>query len=405
MDIILLKKHLLEYQTFVNKKNKTIGSIIRHYRRQQKLTLEETSEDICSISYLCKVENNQLVPSETILAKLIQRLNIREEEINYNQNLNWTEEILLNGKVSKELYDIYKTQNTYQAKLVMYSYKVLNENDFKGSYKQYLELTDYFPHFIENELHYFIYLTMYVFYKTERYYDAMALYKELDVHNQLTWLNISANIILMKSLYKLNLVSEVNINYPIIMQKLMDFNKIDEMIKIRNYNLAFKAKIIDSDDLDLLLEHISKDETILRDYVWFNHYFFKMRNYEKALTYIRNIYFKSSHYYVMYLITLDITKKEAELTRILSEASLFKMKDSYELVKNYLIVKYFQKNHIKYLKEQLITAKFMTEEVAISDYLLNESHQLFKNGYYYKDTVKILEHQNRILREKLKFYL
>ena len=49
-----------------------------------------TSKDICSISYLCKVENNQIVPSEKNKPKLFERLKINE----YNKSL-----IFLNDKL------------------------------------------------------------------------------------------------------------------------------------------------------------------------------------------------------------------------------------------------------------------------------------------------------------------
>lgn len=53
-----------------------IGEIISYYRRKGKITQETLSKGICSISYLSKIENNQIEATETILDLLCRRLNI-----------------------------------------------------------------------------------------------------------------------------------------------------------------------------------------------------------------------------------------------------------------------------------------------------------------------------------------
>ena len=51
------RKHLMEsnYQSF--------GAAIKRKRIERNMTLEESAEDICSISYLSKIENSLLEPS------------------------------------------------------------------------------------------------------------------------------------------------------------------------------------------------------------------------------------------------------------------------------------------------------------------------------------------------------
>ncbi|WP_079478731.1 helix-turn-helix transcriptional regulator [Halobacillus salinus] len=53
-----------------------IGNKINYHRRAKNLTQEELVHGICSTSYLSKVENNVLEPSEEILQLLFERLNI-----------------------------------------------------------------------------------------------------------------------------------------------------------------------------------------------------------------------------------------------------------------------------------------------------------------------------------------
>lgn len=66
-----------------------IGTLIRNERIKQKLSLESLSLDICSPSYLSKIENNSVFAHEEIIQLLLEKLNIDNvyevsDEIKYN---------------------------------------------------------------------------------------------------------------------------------------------------------------------------------------------------------------------------------------------------------------------------------------------------------------------------------
>ena len=90
----MIQKVLLSHRDINNNYNKTIGSMLKHSRLNKNLTLEDVSKDICSISYLCKVENNQIVPSEKNKPKLFERLEIKEEDLTYQNSDQWIKDIL-----------------------------------------------------------------------------------------------------------------------------------------------------------------------------------------------------------------------------------------------------------------------------------------------------------------------
>ena len=142
-----LLEQIKNYRQILHSKNKTIGSVIKHYRLERNLTLEDTAKDICSISYLCKVENNQIVPSKSILPNLITRLNIKEEEFKPSYNNFSYQEIIKENKVSEEMLKKLSNKRNYKAKLIYYAYYVLNLADNFKAYKQFIELTRYFSHF------------------------------------------------------------------------------------------------------------------------------------------------------------------------------------------------------------------------------------------------------------------
>ncbi|WP_181349092.1 helix-turn-helix transcriptional regulator [Thalassobacillus sp. CUG 92003] len=75
-----------------------VGDIIKHYRIQQKMTQHELSSAICSITYLSKLENNKLVPSEEILALICSRLQLSLEKLYQAEDI----------KLKEELFQFYK---------------------------------------------------------------------------------------------------------------------------------------------------------------------------------------------------------------------------------------------------------------------------------------------------------
>jgi len=54
-------KHQIGLRKHLPEDGEDIGSMIRHQRRKMNLTLEEGAEGNCSVSYLSKVENNQII--------------------------------------------------------------------------------------------------------------------------------------------------------------------------------------------------------------------------------------------------------------------------------------------------------------------------------------------------------
>jgi HTH-type transcriptional regulator, quorum sensing regulator NprR len=56
--------------------NMNIGSKIRFHRQKRNLTQEELSKGIISVSYLSKLENNQVTPSDDIIQLLCERLGV-----------------------------------------------------------------------------------------------------------------------------------------------------------------------------------------------------------------------------------------------------------------------------------------------------------------------------------------
>ena len=64
-----------------------IGSLIKRKRKELNVTQDEISKGICSISYLSKIENNQIVPSDFYVREIMDKLDIDEGNDFYSCSL------------------------------------------------------------------------------------------------------------------------------------------------------------------------------------------------------------------------------------------------------------------------------------------------------------------------------
>ena len=63
-----------------------IGSFIKKKRKELNITQDIVSYGICSISYLSKIENNQIVPNEFYIKEIMNKLDVKESF--YEKTLN-----------------------------------------------------------------------------------------------------------------------------------------------------------------------------------------------------------------------------------------------------------------------------------------------------------------------------
>ncbi len=61
----------------------TIGAEIKRHRLAMSKTLSSIADEDCSISYLCKIERNQVKPSLKYLNEICKKVNISKENIDY----------------------------------------------------------------------------------------------------------------------------------------------------------------------------------------------------------------------------------------------------------------------------------------------------------------------------------
>jgi HTH-type transcriptional regulator, quorum sensing regulator NprR len=200
-----------------------IGSRIKYFRINSNLTQEELCKGVCSPSYLSKVENNNMDPSEEILRLLCEKMRISvnsikiDDESDLNMKIEeWYELLKVNttGKnILKEQYDeinklVTSTPSIYPTlKFKLFSIKYfIKMEDYQALDTQIGDLKKYQTAMSDDLLFYYYYLSGVYFYVKEQYCDAEEkLVLSLEKLQNLTRQSDSFNYELGDILYYLSL--------------------------------------------------------------------------------------------------------------------------------------------------------------------------------------------------------
>ncbi|XXM71983.1 tetratricopeptide repeat protein [Lysinibacillus sphaericus] len=165
-----------------------IGSRIKYFRINSNLTQEELCKGVCSPSYLSKVENNNMDPSEEILKLLCEKMKISinsiksvdESDLN-NKIEKWYELLKVNTekKILKEQYEEIKkiltsTPSIYPTlKFKLFSIKYfIKIKDYHALNQQLVDLKKYQTSMSDDLLFYYYYLSGISSYVNQHYCDA-----------------------------------------------------------------------------------------------------------------------------------------------------------------------------------------------------------------------------------------
>ena len=106
--IIVLKKVIEKRRYSKEEENKIIGAEIRDRRISLSRTLVSLSYKICSVSYLCKIENNKILPNKLFIRELCKRLDLEDDKINELLRLNLTLDDMVKNYFEKDYAEIEK---------------------------------------------------------------------------------------------------------------------------------------------------------------------------------------------------------------------------------------------------------------------------------------------------------
>lgn len=115
-----LRKVIEKRRYSKEEESKIIGAEIRDRRISLSRTLVSLSYKICSVSYLCKIENNKILPNKLYVRELCKRLDLEDDKINELLHLNITL-----GNMVKYYFenDYLEIENAYKRGLGLLNYR------------------------------------------------------------------------------------------------------------------------------------------------------------------------------------------------------------------------------------------------------------------------------------------
>lgn len=342
-----------------------LGTELKRVRTSQSQTLSSVAGDLCSVSYLCKIEKAQLKPNRYMLNEICKKLNLSEPQVRLLFELHG----LLHKMVeyyyledSRGLEEVYKqcsVFDNYRTKLIslIYCISVFKLTEANTISKELFKITNVMRN---DELSIFM-----VFYSILKYYEEE--YQEtLDNLRGINSLGES-NLILYKIAKVCCLECYMKLNSPmalILCQELIDaflktseFEKADyvrylqglyliknsmldlaskELAYIRNFQMKNSLQLF----LDFAMHQLKNSEyyTDLRPYFkLLSIYIFDKKNYLSAFIEMdKNSYFDCDFNYniISYLTLSEDEERLSELTRIIIP-NIAQTKNTYE--KNFFL--------------------------------------------------------------------
>lgn len=383
---------------------KDIGNFIKKRRKELKITQDEVTEGICSISYLSKIENNQIVPNNYYVREIMEKLDV--DEVVYTNSLREKEYLqrLLNAYYymnDEEIKNMYE-----EIKNIEHNYLI---NLCKLGYTVYFNLTDdnqyvmMLEHLINNmddfEVGLYLYFAATYFVYNEKYRVAMELIqlsKELRIHsNKLDGLIYELSYIIKQKLLIKNCSSEDYVN------AITNFTTSNNLRKIINMSLERVECIIDENPLKAsrLLNTVRVsflDEENKDRFHYLNAVICKeLKRYSDAAMHLNKIGGDSLNYFRKMVLLLEICKLEKD----------FKMADEIiEIIKDFAPHKSDIRNKVHFHYMISITQlerKEYLRDIAIPFSIQVEDYRSLKK--YTDDIIEICVENSRY-KEAIQYY-
>lgn len=366
----------------------TIGSIVRWQRKQKNMTLNEGAEGICSISYLSKVENNLIEPSELILNDLKKRFEI-EDLINYDlERFEKHYELIIScffnyKEIPLMLFKLYEGNTDYKSKLVLFSFYLFKNNLTKAKVI-YKDLEFEINKFTHDEINLFYYLTAKMLEKEGRFYLSLKVLNLTNIIDKDSKLSMLVDF--KKILLKLTLGRHL--------QSLIISDDLEKRLLIKNhltrYHNLLKLKLLWSlneydyeyqlREIDRRLYLTRKDKQMIKTFLNLLHH-----NKINNSTLDKNLS-ESVYWYMMALLYYDQEEDFQKIKEIINECNNYKTIPIVEQIVFFINSKYTldSDSFIRYIRN--ITTNFESNYNGyyIMSILFDNASNYYENKNFYK---------------------
>lgn len=138
-------------------KSGIIGVEIKNRRKNKEQTLEKLSDNICSLSYLCKIEKNQIEPNKAFLREICSRLELSDDKVDFlfklKEVLSGIVRAYLTGDYSyiEYAYETGKGLDNYRFTIIKFAY-LISKKKISEANKIYYDLLQILSNFSDYDL-------------------------------------------------------------------------------------------------------------------------------------------------------------------------------------------------------------------------------------------------------------
>jgi transcriptional regulator with XRE-family HTH domain len=313
-----------------------IGSFIKKKRKELNVTQDVISNGICSISYLSKIENNQIIPNKYYVKEIMDKLDV--EESFYQKTLD--DKLYLNNMVKGIFYlddslviktfeEIKDIEHNLVINIVKLGYYIYFHKEDENQYVMMLE--NLVTNMNDLELKMYLYLSAIYFISKEKYKTALevlVLGDKILVSNEYLDALISEYTYLVKQrLLKKNCSLEDYQNAQFIYNKHHNTKRVIMLVLWKTRYLSKenpeKALMILNLIKESLMDKYSKDfYNLVRAEI-----FLSLDSYKESTLCLNNIDNQSDFFYqkmIMLFSICKIEKDEGMLTEIKNILSSYK---------------------------------------------------------------------------------
>ncbi len=380
---LALRKHLPIH-------NLEIGSIIKHRRIEKALTLEESAEGICSVSYLSKVENNLIVPSKKYIGLFEERFEICLKETPQEDT-----EAILDQIVDYLFYDERLVMDEklfigfdYRSKLYHFGYLVTLK-DYASAKKMYFELNPYIKNFSNVEVFVYLYLASWLLQEEGRIKDAFTVLNlkyGVCTHHKLKTL-IDKEKVALATL--MNNHPYILLNYEKTMEQLMAHEYYHLIHDQKFKYISYLSQFINQNDLNQVLDKVLHINEHQKNYIIARHEFLNM-NYKESYQMIMGKENLNLRYFCLALQVLNKLAYKEPLRSLL--VMPYETENVHiKLIIEYLKQKHFTKkiNQANFIKNQVLKIHDLPDTVDLLHFWYDEGMEAFKEVGYYKDATAL----------------
>jgi len=371
---------------------KPIGSAIKMRRKELKMTLEEGSEGICSVSYLSKLENNQIVCNDLFLEKLLERFSLKEDykalDLTYQKDLNDLLEALFHHNVFEIDLDVsYHDRIDHQALLLKMGY-YFTRKDYQKTKLVYEDIKSLITVLSDLEFSILMLMITEMLYHKERYQDAFEISKIANQIEELPeMMNLLIQSIRIKIAFKLKHFETVLNEYHQFISTTMNNYHMHLFEDIKRKSIEFESEFVRPENLKRKISHIKKlsdiEKTIALIKSYYHHQSFEM---------VSELAHKEIDFHpeikIYQLLALDaLNQKETILKIIESIEHKNHHSDTLHKLTRHLLYKYtYEKSQIiQYLRHEIIGLNHLTDHMDVLEYFMLDAQSLFSSFQYYKE--------------------